>query len=122
MSGEVTNTSDVIIQGEGEMTKPLQSVCKFNQNGFCKFGQSCKIMHINIICSNSNCKKHMRNFRHPRACRYFAQKGHCKRGSACAYSHKRDLISVHRMLRVLLLLLLLLLLLRHVFTSSQSQI
>ena len=51
----------------------------------------------------------------------------------CKYPYEKTLLligiifdaamqSVHRMLRVLLLLLLLLLLLRHVFTSSQSQI
>ena len=90
MLDNISNTTVVTIASKDGCSKPVQYVCKFNQNGFCKFGQSCKMMHIDTLCNTTKCNKHMCNLRHPRACKYFSQNGHCKRALACAYSHQKS--------------------------------
>ena len=66
-------------------------VCKYNQEGFCKFGEKCFNVHENEICGSRNectdsgCRK-----RHPKNCRFFRQFGHCKFDVTCAYSHLDD--------------------------------
>ena len=90
MFDEVINSSDVTLVVNDASLKPDQSVCKFNQTGFCKFGQTCCKMHVNKLCSTPNCDKHMCINRHPNLCRYFSQNGHCKRGQKCAYSHTKS--------------------------------
>ena len=87
MFDEVINSSDVTLVVNDGSLKPDQSVCKFNQTGFCKFGQTCCKMHVNEMCNTPNCDKHMCFNRHPKMCKYFSQNGHCKRGQICAYSH-----------------------------------
>ena len=63
-------------------------LCKFNQNGFCKFGDQCRKRHFNEICRNSDCKDQSCTFRHPQICRYFISNRSCKFLDRCAYLHK----------------------------------
>ena len=66
-------------------------ICKFNQEGFCKFGGRCSKTHENEICASRNeCINPECNKRHPRKCRYFLKFGYCKFGDNCAYSHMVD--------------------------------
>ena len=63
------------------------SVCVHNQNGFCKYKDNCRYLHVNELCSNSNCSSKGCKFRHPRPCRYFNAFGACKFGHNCSYQH-----------------------------------
>ena len=63
-------------------------VCKYYQTGYCKFGENCRNLHIDDICSsNPNCEDKSCSKRHPRKCKYYCIYGHCKFGSKCAYLH-----------------------------------
>ena len=67
------------------------AICKFNQKGYCKFGEKCFNEHENEICSNrSECTDPDCRKRHPKTCRYLKQFGHCKLGDTCAYSHLEE--------------------------------
>ena len=66
----------------------VTTVCKFYQNGYCKFESSCKHHHGKEICQDSeSCKNPSCTKRHPRKCRYFSLNGRCKFGNNCAYLH-----------------------------------
>ena len=71
-----------------------QSICKFNQTGFCKFGKHCEKQHEDKICENSgkctikSCKE-----RHPKVCRYFLKHDGCRYKEECAYLHKSKIIN-----------------------------
>ena len=67
-------------------------MCKFNQEGFCRFGTNCLRRHENEICPNrSVCENPECSKRHPKSCKYFYQFGECKFREACAYSHKKEI-------------------------------
>ena len=87
MVEDFTNTSDVTIASEVGGYKTLPTVCNFNQKGFCKFGQTCCNVHIDTTCKVTNCDIALR---HPKTCKYFSQKRHCKRGLFGAYSHNKS--------------------------------
>ena len=63
------------------------SVCRFNQFGFCKFRNSCFRKHVNSICENVRCLKSDCELRHPKLCRYFAQYNYCMFGEYCKFKH-----------------------------------
>ena len=67
-----------------------ETICKFNQFGFCKFLSNCRKHHINencqeTVCENRNCLK-----RHPKNCKYFDLYKRCKFGVYCAFAHRED--------------------------------
>ena len=66
------------------------TVCKFNQSGFCKFQSHCRKQHFMEICTNTQCSTVTCIYRHPRVCRYFDNFGRCKFADSCAYLHKRN--------------------------------
>ena len=63
------------------------SGCVHNQNGFCKYNNNCRYLHVNELCSNSNRSSKGCKLRHPRPCRYFNAFGACKFGHNCSYQH-----------------------------------
>ena len=67
-----------------------ESICKFNQSGFCKFQSHCRKQHIMEICSNTQCSMVTCIYRHPRVCRYFSNFGRCKISDSCSYLHEID--------------------------------
>ena len=67
-----------------------ETVCKFNQSGFCKFQSHCRKQHVMKICTNTQCSMVTCIYRHPRVCRYFDNFGRCKFADSCAYLHKRN--------------------------------
>ena len=70
-----------------------ETICKFNQSGFCKYQSNCRKQHIMEICTNTQCNMVNCVYRHPRVCRYFTNIGRCKFDESCAYLHKSDLIT-----------------------------
>ena len=64
------------------------SVCRFNQFGYCKFGNSCFRKHVNSICENVRCFKPDCELRHPKKCRYIFQFSYCKFGEYCKFKHE----------------------------------
>ena len=63
-------------------------VCKFNQKGFCKFGDECRKRHIKEICANRDCKDELCLQRHPQLCRYFVFNQSCRFKDGCAFEHR----------------------------------
>ena len=65
----------------------MGAVCKFNQRGYCKFGETCRSFHNNEECQVENCDKELCEKRHPQRCRYYERYGKCKFGGYCKYKH-----------------------------------
>ena len=66
------------------------TVCKYNQQGFCKYRQQCSKLHVNKICpSHQSCLTDGCEIRHPRNCKTFLQLAKCK-FTQCAYFHSPD--------------------------------
>ena len=66
-----------------------ETVCVFNKFGFCKFEQTCRDRHIDVICGEDcdtkNCEK-----RHSQPCKYFVKYNRCKFGDFCKYKHENE--------------------------------
>jgi len=73
----------------------LMAVCRFNQFGFCRFGNLCFRKHENQKCENVSCDVKRCSFRHPRKCRYYLEYKNCKFGSYCKYSHDLTPMDTH---------------------------
>ena len=67
------------------------AICAFNQNGYCKFKENCRQLHINDACTLINCSRNDCHLRHPRPCRYFRANGTCKFNDRCSYRHDKSL-------------------------------
>ena len=67
-----------------------RSICKYNQRGFCRYGERCRLRHVNENCTESDCQDESCLFRHPLECRYFYLYGTCKFGDSCAYVHEEN--------------------------------
>ena len=65
-----------------------ETICKFNQRGFCKFRSMCRKRHIIEVCQKINCDISGCQLRHPQKCRYFYIYGECKFEDDCAYLHE----------------------------------
>ena len=65
----------------------IETICKFNQYGFCKFLSQCRKQHINDICSNNQYNSNTCLLRNPRVCKYFSNFQRCKFAEQCAYLH-----------------------------------
>ena len=69
-----------------------ENICKYNQNGFCKFGEDCQRNHNNQICENiSNCRDNECFKMHPKECKNFNIDGKCRHKERCAYQHVKQL-------------------------------
>ena len=62
-----------------------ETICKFNQSGFCKYQNHCRKQHIMDICPTPMCNN--MSFRHPKVCKFFNNFKRCKFGELCAYLH-----------------------------------
>ena len=90
MSPQSNNSLDVTLARKDCHIGTSQPVCKFNQTGFCKFGENCTNMHVNKLCNTLNCNKHICNNRHPKQCKYFLVSGKCRFNNDCAFAHKKS--------------------------------
>ena len=64
-----------------------ETLCKYNQFGYCKLQDECNNLHVNDVCKVSDCGISNCNLRHPRPCKYHAANGFCKFGTSCRYTH-----------------------------------
>ena len=65
-----------------------QEICKRNQFGFCKYGDTCRYLHINTLCDSNSCEIFNCTKRHPYKCRFYREHGRCKFGDYCKYKHE----------------------------------
>ena len=66
----------------------METVCKYNQRGYCKYGELCRHQHVDIICDDElSCSESTCRLRHRNQCRNFSQHGKC-RFIICAYAHR----------------------------------
>ena len=61
--------------------------CPFFKYGYCKFGETCRLQHLNELCSNSACETSQCPKRHPKICKFFREFNRCKFGAYCSYLH-----------------------------------
>ena len=64
-----------------------QNVCKFNQMGYCKFGNECHKYREEKVCKIRNCDPRKCRNHHPKECKYYAQNRFCKFGTDCRFTH-----------------------------------
>ena len=76
------------LEEETSLEMSRNSVCRFNQFGFCKFRNSCFRKHINSNCENDRCLKSDCELRHPKMCRYYSEYSYCKFGEYCKFKHQ----------------------------------
>ena len=67
-----------------------ESICKFNQSGFCKYQEQCRKQHVMDICPTPMCNNLSCLLRHPKVCKYFLSFRRCKFGDLCAFLHGPD--------------------------------
>ena len=65
-----------------------REVCLFDKFSYCKNGVKCLRIHLKEVCWNRECDYRKCNKRHPRPCRIFLEKGFCRFGKSCRYSHR----------------------------------
>ena len=65
-----------------------ENVCRYNQFGYCKFGNTCFRKHENRLCENDHCEVQTCLHRHPRRCRFFFEYDYCKFGTYCRFKHE----------------------------------
>ena len=63
-------------------------ICKYNQNGYCKFGNNCRNRHVEEICSSAQCQQLSCEMRHPFICKFYRMYGNCKFENNCAFLHE----------------------------------
>ena len=64
-----------------------ESICRFNQYGYCKYQNHCFRKHLDKICENGRCSDSNCEFRHPRNCKYYFKYSYCKFGEYCRFNH-----------------------------------
>ena len=69
-----------------------REVCLFDKFSYCKNGVRCLRIHLKEVCWNRECDYRKCNKRHPRPCKIFLEKGFCRFGTSCRYSHRHPKI------------------------------
>ena len=64
-----------------------QNVCEYFKFGYCKFLDTCRLMHIKEKCENQSCEIKSCNLRHPRTCKFYRDYRRCKYSEWCSYEH-----------------------------------
>ena len=73
------------------MSAQVLNICKFYQNGYCKFKQHCRKKHEDKVCDKLNdCTDKTCRERHPKLCRSFSKYKTCRHDMTCAYLHRED--------------------------------
>ena len=67
----------------------IREVCLFDKFSFCKNGVRCLRIHLKEVCWNRECRDNRKcNKRHPKPSKSFMEKGFCRFGTSCRYSHR----------------------------------
>ena len=81
-------------------------ICKHNQSGYCKFGQTCSKKHDNRLCeSHDECMVNKCTKRHPKTCKNFKTNGKCRHREKCAYKHEAELNNQDKLNQTIFLLI-----------------
>ena len=67
-------------------------VCKYFDNGYCRFELECKFYHPLEICKSDHCEMNTCEKRHLKFCKYFRQK-RCKFSEKCLFSHDKNKVA-----------------------------
>ena len=65
-----------------------QEVCLFDKFSYCNNGDKCLRIHLKEVCLIRECDYSRCNKRHPRPCKIYRNRGFCKFGTSCKYSHR----------------------------------
>ena len=65
-----------------------REVCLFDKFSYCKNGVRCLKIHLKNVCFDRECDYRKCDKRHPRPCKIFIEKGFCRFGTSCRYSHR----------------------------------
>ena len=65
----------------------LNTLCKFQNIGYCKFKETCFFRHVQNVCKLKTCSRENCLARHPKICKYFL-KNKCKFKEKCCFNHK----------------------------------
>ena len=63
-----------------------KTVCKYFDNGYCRYGNNCHFWHLEENCSERKCENKRCIKRHPKPCSYFRRQK-CKFAGNCKYKH-----------------------------------
>ena len=89
------------------MSADVLSVCKFYQNGFCKFKEHCRKKHEDKVCDMLNyCRDKTCQESHPQLCRSFSKYKTCRHEEKCAYLHRDDLDPKNKIIEAMTMLLM----------------
>ena len=67
----------------------IREVCLYDKFSYCKNGVRCLRIHLKEVCWNGECRDYRKcNKRHPKPCKSFMEKGFCRFGTSCRYSHR----------------------------------
>ena len=70
------------------MKMSYQTICSKNKFGFCKFGNLCRMKHLEKLCDSENCEIVNCEMRNPKDCYFYNFYGSCKFGEYCRYHHR----------------------------------
>ena len=62
------------------------TICRYFDNGYCRFETKCKYYHSKEKCVEETCGGRGCHKRHPRNCKFYS-KGKCKFNDKCAFKH-----------------------------------
>ena len=67
-----------------------QTVCSFNQFGYCKYKEACRKPHVDDLYDIFLCEFLTFKLRHPRKCNWYSEYGRCK-FNPCKFKHTDDI-------------------------------
>ena len=63
-----------------------QNICRYNNFGYCKYGEVCRKCHVDELCDDLSCDPFMCIKRHPKECKYYRNYNRCK-FNPCKFAH-----------------------------------
>ena len=68
----------------------IETICKFNKYGFCKYLSQCRKQHVKENCLEKECNNRNCLRRHPINCKFYDLYKRCKFGEYCAFAHREN--------------------------------
>ena len=70
----------------------MDTICKHNKYGHCRYGSFCKFIHENKKCETESCDHRTCPLRHPKPCRYIKAGKICRFETFCDFDHGVNVI------------------------------
>ena len=70
----------------------MDTICKYNKYGHCRYGSFCKFSHENKKCETDGCDHKTCPLRHPKPCRYIKAGIICRFENFCDFDHGMNVI------------------------------